>query len=61
MGLRVDGLEKAERVATGPWSRPPRSGNEAHGRFLKGLTPDRVIVLDTEAILDHPVFHPAAH
>ena len=34
-------------------------GTEAHGRFLKGLTPDRVIVLDTEAVLDHPVFHPA--
>ena len=59
IGLRVDRLEKAERVATGTLTPAPEVGAEARGRFVKGLTPDRVIVLDTGAILDHPAFHPS--
>jgi purine-binding chemotaxis protein CheW len=60
VGLRVDGLEKAQRVAMGTLVTTVELGTEAHGRYLKGLTPDRVIVLDTAAILNHPVFHAAS-
>jgi purine-binding chemotaxis protein CheW len=54
VGLRVDSLEKAVRVATGSLV----AAAEPLGRYVKGLTPDRVIVLDAGAVLDHPAFHP---
>ena len=53
VGLRVDTLEKAVRVAPGDLIATPDAGAEAHGRFVRGLTPDRVIVLDAGAVLDH--------
>ena len=57
VGLRVDTLEKAVRVAPGSLV----AAAEPLGRFVKGLTPDRVIVLDAGAVLDHPAFHPPSH
>jgi purine-binding chemotaxis protein CheW len=61
VGLRVDHLEKAERVSLEDLAAPGEAGTDPHGRYLRGLTSERVIVLDTGAILEHPVFHPANH
>lgn len=53
-GLRVDGLEGIRHVALREIHPPPASLPSTGARFLRGVTPDGVIVLDTEKMLNAP-------
>jgi chemotaxis signal transduction protein len=56
--LRVDRVDKIQALAPEAISAP---GAEAEFRYLRGLTPDRLRVLDLGALLAHPLFGSKAH
>jgi purine-binding chemotaxis protein CheW len=59
VALRVDQLDKIFQVGAGDLVVPEGStGPAAH--FLRGLTPDRLRLLNTDALLAHPLFGPEA-
>jgi purine-binding chemotaxis protein CheW len=55
VGLRVDSIEHIRLLAPGEIAAPGDSETDALP-FLRGLTPDRVRVLRTDALLDQPLF-----
>ena len=57
VGWRVDSIDKIQQVAHEELAVPASGDTGPSIRFLKGLTPDRLRVLNTEAIFSHPLFH----
>jgi len=57
LGLRVDQVEEIKQIAPNELVGGPTEESEGlPARYLKGLTPDGVIVLDLEALLTHEIF-----
>lgn len=54
VGLRVAGLDGIRHVAARDIHPPPVSLPPAGARFLRGVTPEGVIVLDAEKLLNAP-------
>lgn len=54
--LRVDCLETSRLIFLEELAVPSSGETDACFRYLKGLTPDKVRLLNTEALLAHPVF-----
>jgi purine-binding chemotaxis protein CheW len=57
--LRVDRLDRVRLVSPGEIATPEGDGR-TDGRYVTGLTADAVRLLDTVAVLAHPVFHDSA-
>lgn len=57
VGLRVDEVEQIEQVSPSQLAGP--EGNVGHlaTKYVQGRTPERLAVLDVDAVLSHPVFH----
>lgn len=51
VGLRVDGLRQIRDLALDSLTLPHKSGNGLPQRYIRGISPDTVIVLDPEQIL----------
>ena len=51
VGLRVDGLERVARIDLAAMTRPHETGNGLPQRFISGIGPDALILLDTVQIL----------
>jgi purine-binding chemotaxis protein CheW len=51
VGLRVDALDRVSRLDPSGLTRPQESGNGLPQRFISGITPDALILLDTAQIL----------
>jgi chemotaxis signal transduction protein len=54
--LRVDRLDNIQSLAPGELAVPAEGEAGALFRFLRGWTPDRLRVLNTQAVLAHPIF-----
>jgi purine-binding chemotaxis protein CheW len=53
VGLRVEQVQQIRLIPAGDIRPPAESGLELTSRYLRGHTPDMVLVLDVEAILTH--------
>ncbi|BAE50768.1 chemotaxis protein CheW [Paramagnetospirillum magneticum] len=51
VGVRVDGLDRGVRLDPSAMTRPQESGNGLPQRFISGITPDALILLDTVQLL----------
>jgi len=56
VGLRVDGLDNIRLLDPRQLAVPGDGEAGAALRFLRGLTPDRLRLLNMEAVLGHPIF-----
>lgn len=56
VGLRVDQVERIAFVSLDSLSVPGEGGAALPDPYVRGVTPDRLIVLDLSAILSHPLF-----
>ena len=57
VGLRVDLVEEIKQITPGRLAGGSTEEDEGlPSRYLKGLTPDQVIVLDMEALMEHGIF-----
>jgi chemotaxis signal transduction protein len=54
VGLRVGRVEGVRQVS--PGATPGEEGAGWHARYVRGVTPDMLRILDPEAILSHPIF-----
>lgn len=54
--LRVDAIDEIRQIAPGELAGPGADAAEPGVRFLRGWTPDRLKLLNTEALLAHPIF-----
>jgi purine-binding chemotaxis protein CheW len=52
VGVRVDALDRVSRLDPTGLTRPQESGNGLPQRFISGITPDALILLDTAQLLD---------
>ena len=57
VGLRVDQIEEIQSVATADLTLPGSGAPELSPRYVKGLTPDKLILLSAEAIFSHELFN----
>jgi purine-binding chemotaxis protein CheW len=55
-GLRVDQVERLETIARADLANPRETGSTLPVRYVRGITPTGVFVLDREAIFTHPIF-----
>ena len=55
--LRVDRLDNIQWLAPEALAVPTEGEAGALVRFLRGWTPDRLRVLNTQAVFAHPIFH----
>jgi len=51
VGVRVDALDRVVRLDPAGLTRPHESGNGLPQRFISGITPDALILLDTAQLL----------
>jgi purine-binding chemotaxis protein CheW len=51
VGVRVDALDRVVRLDPAGMTRPHESGNGLPQRFISGITPDALILLDTAQLL----------
>ena len=56
VGVRVDQIDKVQRLALEQLAIPSEGGGDLPVHYLKGRSPDRVLVLDTQALFAHSVF-----
>lgn len=56
VGLKVGSVEKVQSISEDDLASPEANGADAAGSYFRGFTPDKVIVLNTAALLSHPVF-----
>ena len=56
VGVRVDHVEKVQPIIAAELAVLREGMTDLPAHYLKGLTPDKVIVLSTEALFEHPVF-----
>ncbi len=56
VGVRVDHVEKVQPIVAEELAVLREGMTDLPAHYLKGLTPDKVIVLSTEALFEHPVF-----
>jgi purine-binding chemotaxis protein CheW len=56
VGLRVDGIDKLQSVLPEELAVPADETAEASLRYLRGLAPDKLRVLRTEALFAHSLF-----
>ena len=56
LGLQVDHVERITFVALESLTLVGEAGAVLPNRYVRGVTPDRLIILDLSAILTHPVF-----
>lgn len=56
VGFRVDQIESVQSIDGGKLTVPSEGPVELPTAYLKGITPERIIVLNTEEILEHPLF-----
>jgi purine-binding chemotaxis protein CheW len=61
VGLRVDALDRIVALPPGDVDGPAGTGVGQVGRFLQGLTQEGVRLLNTEALLGHPIFKKENH
>jgi len=55
VGLKVGQVEKVQPIREDELASPEVGGAEASGSYVKGLSPDKVIVLNSAALRLHPV------
>jgi purine-binding chemotaxis protein CheW len=55
-GLKVDGVDQIRLLAPGEWVDPAAAETFLPTRYVRGLIPNALVLLDAEAILSHPVF-----
>jgi purine-binding chemotaxis protein CheW len=56
VAVRVDQIETVRQIAIQDLAVTAGDDVELSARYVKGVTADHIIVLNTEAILDHPIF-----
>ena len=56
VGLRVDGIDKIQAIAAHELIGPGDGDAGSSMRYLKGFAPDRLKLLNTDALLTHPIF-----
>lgn len=56
VGLRVGQVDKVQTIQEDDLVSPEIDGTEGSGSFVKGLSPEKVIVLNPVALRLHPVF-----
>jgi purine-binding chemotaxis protein CheW len=56
VGLRVGRVEKVQIIRHDELVSPEAGGADGSSSYFKGLSPDKVIVLNAAALLSHPVF-----
>lgn len=56
VGLRVDSVDDIQQLPPEPLATPEDGEGGPSLHYLKGLTPDRLRVLNTEALFAHPIF-----
>ena len=56
IGLRVGRVEKVQMIRQDEMIFPEASGADGASTYIKGLSPEKVIVLNSAALLSHPVF-----
>ena len=56
VAVRVDQIETVRQIALQDLAVTAGEDVEPSARYVKGVTADHIIVLNTEAILDHPIF-----
>jgi len=54
VGLKVGRVEKVQTIREDELASPETGGAEGYGSYVKGLSPDKVIVLNTAALRLHP-------
>jgi purine-binding chemotaxis protein CheW len=59
--LRVDAIDKVRAVALEELALPEDEAGAAAPPHLRGITPDGLRVLSTEALFAHPIFRQASH
>lgn len=57
VGLRVDELRRIRQLDPAALTYPHETGNGLPQRFIKGISPDTLIVLDPQQILAQDVLH----
>ncbi len=55
VGLRIDQIEQVQQVSPTEWTTPAEAVR-LPGRFVKGVTSDKIRVLSTQVLLSHPEF-----
>ena len=60
-GLMVGPVEKVQSIAENELAVSEAGSTDSARNFFKGLSPDKVIVLNTGALLSHPVFRTSSH
>ena len=56
VGFKVDQVESIQHIEAESLAAPGGDGGLLPVQYVRGLTPDRLIVLDTSRILSHPIF-----
>jgi len=56
VGLKVGQVEKVQSIREDELAKPEASSADFSSNYFMGLSPDKVIVLNTAALLSHPVF-----
>ena len=56
VGLKVGSVERVQTIQEDDLASPESGGAEGTGGYVKGLSPDKVIVLNPAALRLHPVF-----
>jgi purine-binding chemotaxis protein CheW len=56
VGVKVGQVEKVQSIREDELASPEASSTDAASSYFKGLSPDKVIVLNAAALLSHPAF-----
>ena len=56
VGFRVDGIEKIQLVSLEKLAVPADDAAGTALRYLRGLTPDKIRVLNLDVLFRHPIF-----
>jgi purine-binding chemotaxis protein CheW len=56
VALRVDQVDRIGALPAGEPAAPPQAEGGPAAGLVRGLTPDRLALLDAAAVLDHPVW-----
>ncbi|MEO6786252.1 MAG: chemotaxis protein CheW [Chthoniobacteraceae bacterium] len=61
VGLKVGPVDRVQSLSEDNLASPEAVGADGANSYFKGLSPDNVIVLNTAALLSHPVFRVSSH
>lgn len=61
VGLKVGPVDRVQSISEDRLASPEAGGGDGASSYFKGLSPDKVIVLNTAALLSHPVFRTSSH